>query len=188
MIKILAKFNHLKHHPSDFVIEFIKKHYQDFSRNMKILDLGCGHLRNSRLFYEKLKMKNITAVDWQDPLPKFDLLKTEIEFRKHDLTQSLPFENLYSDITLLNYVFMFIAPEYQMKLLDEISRVSNKYIVFETYSIHDSALRSQNGTDFKSFTFESVVEYFDSRDDFQILILKNHSEKLLVERVANGKG
>jgi tellurite methyltransferase len=170
----LMQIPHLRNHYSDLVLLFLKNHADELIADMPILDVGTGHMRNLKLF-EMLGFKELYALD----IDKTDnpLGVNYKSFIQRDITQGLPFENESFDIVLCNYVLMFIDPENMKFVVDELCRVSKKYILMETCRRKKLNTKTTNYTDYK---FEEIVPLIPS--DFEIVKVRYYYEKLIVRR------
>ncbi len=175
-----AKFNHLKKYYSEYNLFFTKKFKKEININQKILDVGCGHMRNSYFLHE-LGFKNIYAIDWQIPKPNFDLQNTSINFTQHNIIYEFPFESHSFDIVFCNYVLMFIKDEHLTSTLDSLSRVTKKFLLIEVYDLERN-LKTQNETDFTKYNFYDIVSFFESHDEFDI-VHKKFDGKIILRRV-----
>lgn len=182
--KIKAKFNHLKNHPSDFLIFFLKNYSSNLNLNYRIADVGCGHMRNSRLLYD-IGFRNINCFDITTPMPKFDYENTSINFRKFDIRIDNFLDETF-DIVLFNFVFMFIEPEYQIAVLEKLASCSKKYLLIETYSFKESVKAKIQESAFQEFNFKTIFDYFDTHNDFDIKHLSKSSQRILLERKCYG--
>lgn len=172
--------NHLRNHYSDYVFLFIKRYIDELSIDMKIGDMGAGHLRNLKLF-EKLGFYNLYALDKEktdNPL-KVNLK----EFVLQDLKYEIPFDSLFFDITLCNYVLMFIDQSYIYQVLDELMRVTNKFLIIETNKQKD--LNYKN-THFKDYNFLDIVNHIKKNANFELLQVRYYYEKLTARRISHG--
>lgn len=167
--------NHLKNKYSSYVFSFIKKYHKELSiHDDKILDVGCGHARNLKLF-EELGFKKLYGFD----INKTDNpLHVNFEWTRGDVQEGLPYQDKSFDIVLCNYVLMFIAPDKLNFVIDELLRVTNKFLIIETYRY----LNNSKNTMYQDYSFQSIVEYIKNKSDFELLQVRNYYEKLLVKR------
>ena len=175
-----AKFNHLKKYYSDYNLFFFKKFKKKININFKILDVGCGHLRNSFMFHE-IGFKNIYAIDWQIPKPLFDIENTSIKYIQHDIKNPFPYDEKIFDIVFCNYVLMFIDENNLKVTLDNISSVVKKYLIIEVYDLERN-LKRQKETDFTEYNFDKIYNYYENKSDFKILH-KKFDGKIILERI-----
>lgn len=180
MKNMKASFNHLKRYYSEYNLKFLRDNYKQLSADYKVVDLGCGHMRNLRLFYD-IGLKNLYGLDWQEPKPNFDYTKYGINFTKRDITKGLPYDDDFSDITLCNYVLMFIDKVDINNVLDEIVRISKRYIIIETYKLHSNIGNHQKKTDFKDYDFDDIYSYFSNKERIKILHYTK-SEKIVMAK------
>lgn len=108
---------HLKGIRSDYVMSFFKRYYQAFPPDPKVLDLGSGRWRHTRLS-QFLGIKDITCID----KTSYKDRPNKVNFLKHDLENGIPMDNKSFDIILCCYLMMFISN--RDLLMNEINRVS----------------------------------------------------------------
>lgn len=171
--KVIA--NHLKKGYSDYVFQFIKKYYRNLNIDSKILDAGAGHYRNLKLFYD-LNFKNLYAVDIEQ---NENLLKVPVKFIKLNLENGLPFGDKEFDIVLFNFVLMFINPDKQKFVLEELIRVTKGYLLIETNSLKAYT----KNTFYKKYDFYKMVDLIEKNKEVEIIRLKTGSrEKITLRR------
>ena len=168
--------NNLKSGYSRYNLLFLKKYSRDLNRNNNVLDVGAGHFRNLKLFYE-VGFTKLYAIDKNIPDSKFNL---KIKFILQDIENGLPYKNKEMDIVLCNYVLMFINKEKINFVLEELMRVCSNYLIIETYPKN---CKTQN-TEHKEYNFNSIYEYIKNKNDFEILDKRN-CEKLMARRLLN---
>lgn len=175
-IKRKMKINHLRNYYSDYTFSFLKKYVDELSIDFKVGDIGAGHLRNLKLF-EELDFNNLYALDreYTDNPLKVNLKS----FILQDIEEGIDFSDRFFDITLCNFVLMFINQRNQSFVLDELMRVSNNFLIIETYP---KKYKPKN-TFHKDYNFQDIVEYISKNEDFEILEAGNYYERLLVRRV-----
>lgn len=159
---------------------FIKIYINELDTSMRIGDMGAGHLRNLKLF-EELGFCNLYALDREktDNPMKVNLK----EFVIQDLENGIPYPDYYFDITLCNYVLMFIDQLNIKTVLDELLRVTNKFLVIETYpKKHVEKIK----TFYKDYDFLKIADYINKSTDFEILQVRNYYEKLIARRKVYG--
>src|SRR6056297_3772565 len=179
-MKRKMKINHLKNHYSDYVLMFLKKHAKELTTQMKVGDIGGGHLRNLKLF-EILEFKNLYALDREktdNPL-NVNLKK----FVLQDLENGIPFQDRFFDITLCNFVLMFIEDSKIEYVLDELMRVTNVFLIIETNKKRHTV---KNKTFHKDYEFNHIVNYLKKNPDFEILQVKKSHEKIKIRRKTDG--
>lgn len=171
------KVNHLRNHYSNFNLAFVKKYVNHLNIEMKIGDIGAGHLRNLKLFQE-LGFKNLYGVDREDT---DNPLSVKVKkFIIQDIENGISFDDKFFDITLCNYVLMFINQSTIFYVLDELMRISNEFLVIETYPKKHNTKKT---TFYKDYDFSLIVEYIKSNDEFELLQVRNYYEKLIARRV-----
>lgn len=170
--------NHLRDGYSDFNVLFLKKYYSELDLKNKILDVGAGHFRNLKLFNE-LGFNQLYGIDKNIPEPKFQL---DIEFELADIENGLPYQDKEFDIVLCNFVLMFIDPLKQEFVINELLRVSKKFIIIETYRLN----KNTKETEYKDYSFSEICYWIEKNKKYEILEKKKHYEKLLVRSVKNG--
>lgn len=165
--------NHLTNGYSDFVFSFLLRNNKDLSLTNKILDVGCGHYRNLKLF-EKLGFNNLSGVDRN---VSNNPLKTNISFIQMDIEKELlPYENKNFKIVLCNYVLMFIKPERLNFVINELLRVCSCYLLIETYP------KKSSGMFYENYDFKNIVKYIKNNNEFEVIQQRNYYEKLLIRR------
>jgi len=170
------KINHLKNHYSDYVLMFLKKYSKELSTQMKVGDIGAGHLRNLKLF-EILKFKKLYALDREETDNPLNVnLK---KFVLQDLENGIPFPDRFFDITLCNFVLMFIDKEKQKYVIDELLRVTDKYLIIETYP---KKHKVKYKTFHKGYDFKEIANQIEKKPDFQLLQVREFYERLTVRR------
>lgn len=170
--------NHLREGYSNFNLMFIKKHYKELSLKDKIIDVGAGHFRNLKLFQE-LGFKNLSAIDKNIPEPKFDI---KVNFILQDIQKGLPYIDKEFEVVLCNFVLMFIDADKQKFVVQELLRVSKKFLIIETYKLS----KNTKETEYKEYDFENICEWIKENKEFEILEKKKYYQKLLVRRIENG--
>jgi hypothetical protein len=173
-MKRKMKINHLKNHYSDYVLMFLKKYAKELSTQMKVGDIGAGHLRNLKLF-EILKFKNLYALDREETDNPLNVnLK---KFVLQDLENGIPFPDRFLDITLCNFVLMFV--EKQKYVIDELLRVTDKFLIIETYP---KKHKTKYMTFHREYDFKEIVNYIEKNPDFELLQVREFHEGLTVRR------
>lgn len=175
-MKRQMQINHLRNHYSDYVFMFIKKNIDHLNRSMKILDVGAGHLRNLKLF-EELGFKSLYAIDRE--LTDNPLSVNLKEFVLKDIQLGIPFSDSFFDITLCNYVLMFIEPDCINKVIDELLRVSNNFLIIET---NKQKYKKCKTTNFQDYDFMKIVQHIESHHEFELTQVRKYHEKLIVKR------
>lgn len=170
--------NHLRNGYSDFNLLFLKKYYSDLDLKNKILDVGTGHFRNLKLFNE-LGFKELYGIDKNVPESKFEL---NVKFELADIENGLPYQDKEFDIVLCNFVLMFIDPLAQELVVNELLRVSKKFIIIETYRLN----KNTKETEYKEYSFSKICSWIENSKEFEIIEKKKYYEKILVRRVENG--
>ncbi|HEY5523802.1 MAG TPA: class I SAM-dependent methyltransferase [Clostridium sp.] len=169
--------NHLRNHYSNYNLLFLKRYFSELNiKDNKILDVGTGHFRNLRLFYE-MGFKNLWGIDKNIPEP-LACKNLRVDFCRRDIENGLPYQDEIFDIVLCNYVLMFIAPKRLNFVLGELLRVSKVFLIIETFKHPDKA----KTTDVNEYDFKDIVKFFENRNDIEILDKKNYYEKILVRR------
>ena len=179
-IKRNMHVNHLRNGYSAYVFSFFKKHIKSLDTEMKIGDIGAGHLRNLKLF-EELGFKNLYAMDREktdNPL-KVNLKR----FVLQALENGIPFPDRFFDITLCNFVLMFIEDSKIEYVLDELMRVTNVFLIIETNKKRHTV---KNKTFHKDYDFNHIVNYLKKNPDFEILQVKKSHEKIKIRRKTDG--
>lgn len=164
--------NNLTNGYSDLVFSFLKKYYKDLSLNDKVLDVGCGHYRNLKLFNE-LGFEELYGIDINTTN---NPLKVDVNFIQKDIQEGLPYSDKSFQIVLCNYVLMFIKLENINFVLNELLRVCKNYLIIETYP-----KKSINSFQEK-YDFKNIAEYIKNNKEFEIINQRNYYEKLLIRR------
>jgi hypothetical protein len=170
------KINHLKNGYSDYVIMFLKKHAKELSLQMRVGDIGAGHLRNLKLF-EILKFKNLYALDREETDNPLEVNLSK--FVLQDLEDGIPFPDRFFDITLCNFVLMFIDKKKQNFVIDELLRVTDNFLIVETYP---KKHRVKHKTFHREYDFKEIVNHIENNPDFEVMQVREFYEKLLVRR------
>lgn len=175
-MKRKMQINHLRNHYSDYVFLFIKRYIAQINNEMIVGDIGAGHLRNLKLF-EELGFKNLYAVDKDNTDNPLSVnLK---DFIKQDIEEKITFPDTFFDITLCNYVLMFIDPMLLNKVVNDLLRVTNKFIIIET---NEQKYKRCKTTAFKNYSFNEIVNIIENNSDFEILELKKYYQKIIARR------
>jgi tellurite methyltransferase len=169
--------NHLRNGYSEYNLMFLKKYHKELNLKNKVLDVGCGHYRNLKLFYE-LGFRDFTGIDKNTPEPIITNKNFKVKFILADIEKRLPFEDERFDIVICNYVLMFIEPNRLNFVLEELLRVAKGFLLIETNNPKNKGNRSE----FKSYKFESIVDHVKAKKDFEIMDLKMYYEKLIIRR------
>jgi len=139
---------------------------------MSVLDVGCGHGRHLNLFYN-LGFRNLTGID----IVKRSYLSKKYKYFKLDVREEFTKEILLQekyDIVLCNFVLMFIEPEYQIKVIDQLLELTNKYLLIETREI--------GGNYSFSCYIQNFYYYMQTRKEFEIIYHNKNKERLTVKR------
>jgi hypothetical protein len=170
------KINHLKNHYSDYVLMFLKKYAKELSTQMKVGDIGAGHLRNLKLF-ELLKFEKLYALDREETDNPLNVnLK---KFVLQDLENGIPFTDRFFDITLCNFVLMFIDRKKQNYVIDELLRVTDKFLIIETCA---KKHKVKYKTFHKGYNFKEIVNHIEKNPDFELLQVREFYERLTLRR------
>lgn len=172
--------NHLRDGYSKFNLLFLKRYIQELNKKSKILDVGTGHYRNLKLFNE-IGFNNLFAIDKNIPDP---IHKIDVDLKIKNIENGLPYDTQKFDVVLCNFVLMFIDPLKINFVLDELMRVTNKFLVIETMPM----MKGTKETEYKDYNFNEICKYIASNEDFEILQKRNYYEKLLIRRVQHGEG
>lgn len=164
--------NHLTKGYSDLVFSFLLKYGLELSLNCEVLDVGCGHYRNLKLFQD-LGFKNLSGIDRN---VSNNPLHININFTQGNIERGLPYKDRTFDVVLCNYVLMFIKPSKIKFVIDELLRVCNYYLLIETYP------KKSKGTFYEDYNFEGILKYIKSKSNFEVLKEKSYYEKILIRR------
>lgn len=170
--------NHLKKHYSNYNLSFLKKYYPELNLTNKILDVGTGHYRNLKFFHE-LGFKNLYGIDKNIPEPIFKDKNFKVRFLQHNIEEGLPYETKSFDVVLCNYVLMFIASQKQQYVVNELLRVTKKFLIIETNKMK----KETKNTEYQSYSFNSFFEWIEENKEFEVLQKRKYYEKLLIRRI-----
>lgn len=174
--------NHLRNGYSDYNLLFLKRYHNDLDLSNKILDIGCGHYRNLYLFYQ-LGFKKLYGIDKLVPDPSEKPKRFKVDFIKKDIITGLPYEDKDFDITLCNFVLMFIPPKRLYEVVEEILRITKGFCIIETQNQFYKARNSQ----IVQYKFKDIINYIENNEEFEIIDKKIYKEKLIIRRVGYGK-
>lgn len=139
---------------------------------MSVLDVGCGHGRHLNLFYN-LGFRNLTGID----IVKRSYLSKRYKYLKLDIREEFTKEALLQneyDIVLCNFVLMFIEPEHQIGVIDQLLKVTKKYLLIETREIGGN------------YSYPSYIQnfyyYMQTKKEFEIIYYNKNKERLTVKR------
>jgi len=168
--------NHLQTGYSDFLFDFLSSK-NSLHLNMKILDVGCGHLRHLKLL-EQLGFKNLYGID-KRPLSNPQKVQS-FTYKKLDLDkEDIPYPDGSFDVVICNFVLNFIQPTRQKVVLQELMRVTNRHLLLETYP-YDR--KERKTTHYQSYSFEGYIDTIDEDPRFSIVkkryFPKKRTEKL----------
>ncbi len=139
---------------------------------MSVLDVGCGHGRHLNLFYN-LGFRNLTGID----IVKRSYLSKRYKYLKLDIRDEFIEETLLQekyDIVLCNFVLMFIEPEHQIKVIDQLLKVTNKYLLIETRKI--------GGKYSYPCYIQNLYYYIQTKKEFEIVYYNKNKERLTIKR------
>ena len=169
-----------------------------YQRGMKLADVGCGaghYLRSLRTRIDKdIDYTGIDATDYYIALAK-KAFPHNAKFQVGDVLK-LPFDNDSFDVVMCNNLILHLPPPPQ-KAIDELIRISSKYIVIRTVfgernyivkelrhkneaghgdpnetAVSTSTLPLENFTYFNMYTEEylrSVIQSINSHSDIKII-------------------
>lgn len=166
--------NHLSSGYSDFVLSSLKKISSDLSIiNSKIIDVGCGQCRHIKLLkFLGFKKANLFAIDKIKPRTN---PKNLCHFYQYDIEEGIYFLNQNFDLVLANFVLMYIAPENLNFVIFDLMRITRKYLIIETN-------KSKDVTYMYPYDFQNIVASIKAYEEFEIIQVRNSSEKLLLKR------
>lgn len=177
MIFILVKevlANHLKYGYSDHVFKFISKFHKEFNLDNSIIDVGCGHFRNLKLF-SQAGFKKLYGLDKNI---YEDYSDVPVSFKIWDIEKGIPFNDKSFDIVLCNFVLMFIEPRKQKFVVDELMRVTKRFLVIETNPLK----KGTKNTFYKDYNFKDIVNWIESNEKFELVQVRKYQEKLIAKR------
>lgn len=125
--------NQLKRGYSSYLLRILAQTATDLMAEDSILDVGCGHLRNLTLLRE-LGYRRLSGLDLYPPRP---VRGTRVTYRQGDLRDGLPYPDRSHQLVLCQHVLMFLEPEAIESALQELIRVSDRYIIIETSRLRD---------------------------------------------------
>lgn len=158
-------FSQLTHCYSDFVFYFLRKYKNEINTNMTVLDAGCGHGRNLRLFYS-LGFKNLIGLDIikRQEHNTFKYIELNLETCKIDKKY---------DIVLCNFVLMFI--ENQIEVVEKLINSTNKFLIIETNSL--------DGQYNYSCYIQNIYYYIlGFRKDVKIIYYSKNYERIILKK------
>lgn len=176
-MKRQMQINHLRNHYSDYVFMFIKRYIDHLNLDMKVGDVGAGHLRNLKIF-EELGFSNLYAIDKELTDNPLDVKLTK--FIHQDIELGIPLSDKFLDITLCNFVLMFVSPLNSNKVIEELLRISNGFIIIET---NKQKYKKYKTTHFQEYDFMKIVKYIENHSEFELLQIRKHYEKLIARRI-----
>ncbi len=139
---------------------------------MSVLDVGCGHGRHLNLFYN-LGFRNLTGID----IVKRSYLSKRYKYLKLDIRDGFIKKVLLQknyDIVLCNFVLMFIEPEHQIKVIDQLLKVTNKYLLIE--------IREIGGKYSYPCYIQNFYYYMQTKKEFEIIYYNKNKERLTIKR------
>ncbi|MCY6485890.1 class I SAM-dependent methyltransferase [Clostridium aestuarii] len=177
MVNILVEeimSNHLKDGYSNHLFKFISRFYEELDLKNSILDIGCGHYRNLKLFYE-FGFKKLYGIDKNT---YEDYLEVPVNFKQWDIENGVLYSDKNFDIVLCNFVLMFIEPEKQKFVVNELMRVTKKFLIIETNPLN----KSTKNTFYKEYSFKDIVRWIEESKEFEFVQVRKYKEKLIVKR------
>lgn len=148
----------------------------------KVLDLGCGDLRNLR-YLKNLKFKNYIAVDWVQP-PLKNLKNPKITFLKKDLKNFNTLEK-FDLIFLIGTIEHFKKPNIFLKKIRGFMKKGSSLVISHPnyYNIRGSILLTCKYLFEKKISL-SDVKYFYPEEVSNIL-KKLNFQKITVKSIRN---
>jgi len=176
--------NHLQKGYSDFLFDFLSTE-KSLDLDMKILDVGCGHLRHLKLL-EEIGFSNLYGID-KRPLSNPQKVQS-FTYTRLNLDQAdIPYSDESFDIVICNFVLNFIQPSRQIAVLQELMRVTKRYLLLETYP-YDSKKRKT--THYQPYSFEEYIKTIEEDPRFTIVkkrhFPRNRTEKLWCVKKGEG--
>lgn len=167
---------HLRNKYSDYVFLFLKRYIDELNIKNKIMDIGAGHFRNLNLFY-KLGFNELYALDKE---PTDNPLRVQLkEFKLWDIENGIPYKNQDFEIVLCNYVLMFVDPLKLSPIINELMRISKKFLIIET---NPQKYKNCKTTHFKTYSFKTIVNEIEKNTEFELLQVRKYYEKILAKR------
>lgn len=113
---------------AEFLIQEIS-----FIKPESVLEIGCGYGRILKLISEKLEIKKLVGVDFSFKMlnkgKKYLSSKQKIDLIFADVTEKLPFDKNEFDLVFSSQVLMEIPPLKVNKAIEEMLRVTKKYLI-----------------------------------------------------------
>lgn len=170
------RYNHLKNGYSDFLFKSLYKLRHELPKG-KVIDVGCGHGRNLSLL-KKLGYDDLVGIDILDrtaEIPEY------IDFIKFNIEDGVPAETLSADITLYNYVHMFLKEDAQNFVVEELLRVTSDLLIIETYKPKHQAKY------FHPFRMSDIKNVILKNPDFKIITYREKTGKIIARRKMDTK-
>jgi ubiquinone/menaquinone biosynthesis C-methylase UbiE len=113
---------------ADFLIQEIS-----LIKPESILEIGCGYGRILKLISEKLEIKKLVGVDFSSKMlskgKEYLNFCPEIDLILADATKKLPFSDNEFDLVFSSQVLMEISPHKVNRAIEEMLRVTKKYLI-----------------------------------------------------------
>lgn len=146
-------------------------------KDKSIIDLGCGTgAWGSR--FSKFNVLNITGVDFSERMLKVARGKhKKISFLLGDAENLIDFKDKSFNISTASYVLHGVKKERRRKILNEMSRISKKYIVIHDFygktPFFTRVLEFLEGSDYKYFKKHFKTEMEEIFSEVKVLVLKD---------------
>lgn len=166
--------------------EFIGK----LDKNIRILEVGCNTGAQLSVLKE-MGFKNLYGIE----LSMVPLIKAKTSFPEYNLIQGnatdIPFKDNYFDLVYTSGVLIHIHKDNLGKAIDEIFRVSNKYIWGFEYFSEKREMINYRGRDNVLWKDDFAKNYLDKFNNLNLLKRKkikylsndNYDEMFLLEKL-----
>lgn len=179
-MKRAMQVNHLIEGYSDYLVTFLHGYAEELSIEDKIFDVGCGHMRNLKLLRE-IGFKNLYGIDRE--LTNHGIHLSGFVHGSIENNLSLYADQAF-DVVICNYVLMFIDPDNAKEAIENLTRITGKFLVIET----NRKTHTNERTSFKEYSFRQILTWIESMNDFIILHKTTSNEKLIAKRVGGPHG
>lgn len=170
------RYNHLKNGYSDFLMHTLYKYKESLKPGL-VVDVGCGHGRNLKLLKE-VGFNDLLGIDI---LNRVGEVPGYVEFIETNIEEGIPVETESSELTLFNYVYMFLREDAQAFVIKELLRITKSLLVIETYTPkHDPKY-------FYPFKMSEILSVIKKDHNFVIENYREKTGKMIARRISSGK-